>query len=328
MIISRTPFRISFFGGGTDYPTYFQEFGGAVLSSSIDKYCYISCRQLPPFFEHKHRIVYSQMECINEIDEIKHPSVKQCMIHTAIQQGLEIHHDGDLPARSGLGSSSAFTVGLLNALNAFKGSYKSKKMLAEDAIFVETQRINEAVGFQDQIACAYGGFNLIEFQKNGEFVISPVLINKKRLKELNKNLLLFYTGIQRFASQIAQKVIGNIANKKDDLNTMKGLVYDALNILQDSSKDLRDFGAMLDLTWRLKRGLSSEVSNDTIDTWYAKAKSAGALGGKILGAGGGGFLLFYVEEEFQASVRASLTDLLEIDFEFENLGSQIIFYNN
>jgi D-glycero-alpha-D-manno-heptose-7-phosphate kinase len=328
MIISKTPYRISFFGGGTDYPAYYLEHGGQVLSTSIDKYCYISCRYLPPFFSHKHRIVYSIIECVNQIDEIQHPSVKNCFKYFDIQKGLEIHHDGDLPAKSGLGSSSAFTVGLINALNALNGKMTSKKELANVAIHIEQNLIKEAVGSQDQVACAYGGLNLIEFKPNHDIIVSPLVIRKSTLKCLETSLMMFFTGTQRYSSNIAETKIKNIPQKKQDLNEMYHMVQIAIDILQNSEGDLNDFGYLLHETWMIKRSLSSQVSSDFIDDIYEKAIKSGALGGKILGAGGGGFMLFFVPIEKQMAVRVALSHLIEIQFNFDQDGSKIIIYQN
>lgn len=325
MIISRTPYRISFFGGGTDYPGWYRENGGAVLATTIDKYCYISCRYLPPFFEHKSRIAYSQIETVNSTEEICHPSVREVIKYLDIQQGLEIHHDGDLPSRSGLGSSSSFTVGLLNALYALKGIMVGKAQLAQDAIYVEQERIKENVGSQDQVMAAMGGFKKVYFSEDG-FQVEPITVDKKRLAALQEHLMLFFTGISRTASQIAAEQIRQIPNKKSELSKMLHMVDEGIKIL-NSNNDLNDFGKLLNESWMLKRSLSPKVSTLYVDYIYERALQAGATGGKILGAGGGGFILFFVKPEFQPELREALAGLLHVPFRFENSGSQIIYCN-
>ncbi len=325
MIISRTPFRMSFFGGGTDYNGWFNENKGAVLATTIDKYCYISCRYLPPFFEHKSRIIYSKMEHVNKsIDEIDHPSVREVLRFLNIHEGVEIHHDGDLPARTGLGSSSSFTVGLLNSLYALKGQMVTKEQLAKESIHVEQDIIKENVGCQDQTLAAYGGFNLIEFGGTNHLRVQPLTISFEKINLLQDHLMLFFTGFSRTASQIAAHQIKNIPNKKKELTRMYEMVYEAIEIL--NGRNITKFGRLLDESWKLKRTLSDKISTDNIDDLYEAATRAGAMGGKLLGAGGGGFVLFFVEPGKQAKVRAALKDLLEVPIKFENLGSQIIFF--
>lgn len=326
MIISRTPFRISFFGGGTDYPAWFQKNGGAVLSTTIDKYCYISCRKLPPFFEYKHRIVYSKYEHVNEINEIFHPSVRETFKFMNVSEGLEIHHDGDLPARSGIGSSSSYTVGLLNALYALQGKMVSKRQLALDAIHVEQEMIKEHVGSQDQIIAAFGGFNKIEFSNERHFEISPLSVGQTRLRDLQEHLMLFFSGFTRIASKIAQEQISHMNDKRHELKTMQGMVEEAINILNGNG-DLIDFGKLLHESWQLKKNLSNKVSNSHIDHVYDMAYKAGAIGGKILGAGGGGFVLFFVKPEDRERLKESLGFLLHVPFRFDTSGSQIIYYS-
>jgi D-glycero-alpha-D-manno-heptose-7-phosphate kinase len=326
MIISKTPFRISFFGGGTDYPAWYEEHGGAVLSTSIDKYCYINVRYLPPFFEHKHRIVYSIIENTKSIDEIKHPGVRALLKHFNIEKGLEIHHDGDLPARSGLGSSSAFTVGMLNSLYALKGSIISKSELAKQAIDVERNILKESVGSQDQVAVAYGGFNKITFHKEHSFHIEPMTLQKERIAQLEKHLMLIFTGFSRFASEIAAEQIKNTVNRKKELITIKQMVDQAIGIL-NSSQDIIEFGKLLHESWELKKSLSNKISNPQLDDLYANALKNGAAGGKLLGAGGGGFMLLFVRPENRKKLKQGLKDYLEVEFSFENEGSQIIYYN-
>ena len=327
MIITRTPFRISFFGGGTDYPAWYQEHGGVVLATSIDKYCYISCRYLPPFFSHKHRIVYSQIENVREIAEIKHPAVKAVFEWAGVEKGMEIHHDGDLPARSGLGSSSAFTVGLVHALSALRGRYISKEKLASSAIFIEQKMIREHVGSQDQISAAFGGFNRIEFHRNDTFDVSPVILSTERFGELQGHLMLFFTGFSRIASEVAKSKIDNFKKSETELKCMKAMVDEAIDILQKPDVSIDEFGKLLDQSWKYKRGLSDRVTNPEIDRIYDEAKCAGAIGGKILGAGGGGFLLLFVKPELQPRVRERLHHLIHVPFQFDNSGSRVVVYH-
>ncbi len=326
MIISRTPFRISFFGGGTDYPVWYRENGGAVLSTTIDKYCYITLRYLPPFFPYKHRIVYSNTETVKDIEEIVHPAVKAALKFMNVEKGMEIHHDGDLPARSGLGSSSSFTVGMLNSLYALKGSMVPKSKLAKEAIYIERDVLKENVGVQDQIAAAFGGLNRITFGKDEKFIVEPITIGADRKKELESCLMLFFTGFSRTASEIAKAQIENTPQKSKELNIMRQMVDEALGILCGSG-DISDFGRLLNKTWELKRSLTNKISNPEIDKIYEKAKFSGALGGKILGAGGGGFMLLFVPSERKQKIREALNGLLEVPFHFDNGGSQIIYYN-
>ena len=326
MIISRTPFRISFFGGGTDYPAWYNNNNGAVLSTTIDKYCYISCRYLPPFFEHKHRIIYSLMEETRNISEIKHPAVRGCLQYLKVTDGVEIHHDGDLPARTGLGSSSSFTVGLLNSLYALKGVMISKEELAKNAIHIEQDILKENVGSQDQIAAAYGGFNLIEFGGKNHCRVSPVTIDADRLREFKKHLMLFFTGFSRTASEIAAEQIKIIPRRKKELKDIYNFVNIAIGII-NSRKDLSGFGKLLHESWLIKRSLTDRISTPTIDLIYSTARKAGASGGKLLGAGGGGFMLLFVKPERRKEVRKSLKNLLFVPFDFDNSGSQIIFYS-
>ena len=324
MIISRTPFRISFFGGGTDYPVWYKENRGAVLGTTINKYCYITCRYLPPFFEHKHRIIYALMEQVQDIDEIRHPSVRETLKFIGITEGMEIHHDGDLPARTGLGSSSSFTVGLLHALYALKGMMPSKMQLALDAIHIEQERIKENVGSQDQTLAAFGGLNRIDFSGEHPIQVRPITLNRKRLELLQNHLMLVFTGFPRTASQIAGEQIKETPNKKRELNEMYHMVDEAINIL-NGDNDLQDFGKLLHESWQLKRSLTNKISTPYVDYAYDAAIGAGATGGKILGAGGGGFALFFVRPELQTKVKESLRGLLHVPFRFENLGSRIIF---
>jgi D-glycero-alpha-D-manno-heptose-7-phosphate kinase len=325
MIISRTPFRVSFFGGGTDYPKWSQEHGGVVLSTAIDKYCYITCRYLPQFFEHNYRIVYSKIENVRTIDEIGHPAVRAVLGYYHNEKGLEIHHDGDLPARSGLGSSSSFTVGLINAVNALHGSYISKEELAAQAIDVEQNVIGESVGSQDQISAAFGGFNRIEFLRDGSFQVAPIILRKNRLYELQDNLMLFFTGLSRNAPEIAQSKIENFKNREIELFRMKEMVTEAITLLQGNGP-IADFGRLLRESWQYKRTLSSKVTNPEIDAIFDIAMANGAIGGKLLGAGGGGFVLLFVPPERQALIREKFRHLVNVPFRFENSGSRIVLY--
>ncbi len=326
MIISRTPFRISFFGGGTDYPVWYNEHGGAVLATSINKYCYITCRYLPPFFEYKYRIVYSRTEQTRNIYEIQHPSARETLNFMDIDQGVEIHHDGDLPARTGLGSSSAFTVGLLNALYALKGKMVTKRQLALDAIHVEQDKLKENVGSQDQTTAAFGGFNKIEFGGDQQILVQPITLNSRKCQLLQDHLMLFFTGFSRIASEIAGEQIKKTPDKKKELNRMREMVEEAIGILNGGDSDITDFGGLLHESWTIKRSLTDKISTPQIDDIYETAMNAGALGGKLLGAGGGGFILFFVEPEIQHEVKEKLRDLLYVPFKFENLGTQIIYY--
>ncbi len=326
MIISKTPFRISFFGGGTDYPVWYRENGGAVLSTTIDKYCYITARYLPPFFPYKNRIVYSKVETVKDIDEIVHPSVRETLKFLKIDKGVEVHHDGDLPAKTGLGSSSSFTVGLLNSLYALKGVIPSKLQLAKEAIHIERDILKENVGAQDQVAAAFGGFNKINFNGKDEIKLEPLTVKKERMEELENHLMLFFTGFSRIASEIAKSQIENTPNKKRELSLMCQMVDEAIKILNEN-RDIKDFGKLLHETWLLKKSLNDKISTPEIDNIYEKALQSGALGGKLLGAGGGGFMTLFVPPENQPEVREKLKNLLEVKFHFENEGSKIIYYN-
>jgi D-glycero-alpha-D-manno-heptose-7-phosphate kinase len=325
MIISRTPFRISFFGGGTDYPDWYLKNGGAVLSTTFDKHCYITCRVLPPFFDHNYRIAYSIVENTKTISDIKHPAVRAVLEEMKFEHGLEIHVDADLPARSGLGSSSSFIVGLLNSLYALKGRRLSREFLAREAIRIEQEVIGESVGSQDQTAAAYGGFNVINFQRDGSLKVEPVILSADRKKVLNSHLMLFFTGFSRIASEIAKDQIANIESKADQLNKMRSMVDEALGILSNDS-DIRLFGELLHTAWICKQSLSDKVSNSQINNIYEISRKAGAIGGKLLGAGGGGFMLLFVEPEKQTQVREALSDFVHVPFQFEAAGSQVIYY--
>ena len=328
MVISRTPFRISFFGGGTDYPAWYRENGGAVLSATIDKYCYLTCRYLPPFFEHTTRVVWSKVESVKETDEIQHPAAREVIKFLDIKKGLEIHHDGDLPARSGLGSSSAFTVGLLNALHALVGHMATKRQLALDAIHVEQNLIKENVGSQDQVAAAFGGLNVITFGGPAHVNVTPVIAKRDRMLGLESNLMMFFTGLSRNASEVAADWIKNTSRNAAELTKIHSMVEHGLEILRDPKVNLDEFGRLLHEHWMLKRGLATVVSTNGIDAIYERARKAGAIGGKLLGAGSGGFILFYVPKEKQAAVKTALSDLLHVPFRFESMGSQIIYHVN
>ena len=326
VVISRTPFRISFFGGGTDYPAWYRENGGAVLATTIDKYCYLTVRHLPPFFEHRIRVVYSKIENCNHVEEIQHPAVRETLQFMKMSRGVEIHHDGDLPARSGMGSSSSFTVGLIHALHALKAHMPGKEQLAREALYVEQERLQEAVGSQDQIQAAYGGFNQVTFAQNGEFSVKPMILPAKRMRALTSSLMLFYTGIKRTASDVASSFVNNLQERKVQLHKMRALVDDAVALLT-SRRDIDDFGRLMNEGWLLKRSLSAKISNPTVEDIYERSLAAGALGGKLTGAGGGGFLLLFVPPSRRLEVRQALASLIHVPFEFEFSGSQIIFYD-
>jgi D-glycero-alpha-D-manno-heptose-7-phosphate kinase len=326
VIITRTPFRVSFFGGGTDYPAWFQRHGGVVLATSIDKYCYITCRYLPPFFEHKYRIVYSRIENVQHIAEIQHPAVKAVLGTYHCTDGLEIHHDGDLPARSGLGSSSSFTVGLINAVMALRGQYISKEDLAGQAIHIEQKVIRENVGSQDQISAAFGGLNRIEFRRDGSFDVAPIILPIERLAVLQRHLMLCFTGLSRIASEVAQSTIDNMDQREAELRHMGALVDQAISVLQSKTAPIEEFGQLLHESWMQKRKLSDRVSTGQIDALYDTARNAGAIGGKLLGAGGGGFFLLFVKPEHQQRVREKLSRLVHAPFRFENAGSRVVLY--
>jgi D-glycero-alpha-D-manno-heptose-7-phosphate kinase len=324
MIISRTPFRLSFFGGGTDYPAWYRQHGGAVLAATIDKYCYITARYLPPFFEHRYCIIYSKMEYCQSVDEIEHPAVREVIRFLRIDRGLEIHHDGDLPARSGMGSSSAFTVGLLHALHALAGRMASRQQLALESVHLEQEVLRETVGSQDQVLAAYGGVNHVRFCESGEIAVRPVTIPSERLRELNAHLMLFYTGIKRTASTIARTYVPDIQDRRRQLRIAGDLVAEGLAIL-NGRDDLVRFGGLIHEAWLAKRSLSTLVSNPQVDALYASALAAGAIGGKLAGAGGGGFLLLFVPPDRRERVRAALGHLIHVPFRFEFSGSQVLF---
>jgi D-glycero-alpha-D-manno-heptose-7-phosphate kinase len=324
MIISRTPYRLSFLGGGTDYPMWYRAHGGAVLGTTINKFCYITCRYLPPFFEHRFRVVYSKSESVHTVDEISHPAVREVLRFLQLDRGLEIHHDGDLPARAGMGSSSAFTVGLLHALYALAGRMPSRRQLARESIHIERDRLGESVGSQDQVLAAHGGFNQITFMPDGDFSVEPVPVGRERLEEFHSHLMLFFTGVQRTASHVAASYVNGLDAPKAPLARMYDLVQDGLSLLMGGHA-LAPIGGLLHEAWEAKRCLGAAVSTPYIDEVYAAARSAGALGGKLLGAGGGGFLLLFADPASLADVRERLHKLPFVPFQFESLGSQVIF---
>lgn len=325
MIITRTPLRISFFGGGTDYPTWFRENGGAVLATTIDKYTYLHCRYLPPFFDFKSRIVWSRIEQVQKPAEIAHPAIRGVLEWLKIDDGVEIHHHGDLPARTGLGSSSSFTVGLLHALYALRGELVSRRDLADHAIHVEQQVLQENVGVQDQILAAFGGFNRVDIHTDGSFQVAPLVVRPERLEELQSHLLLVYTGLSRHASEIAAEQVSSIPDKGSELRAMRALVDEAQAVLC-SRQPLLEFGRLLHESWELKRTLSSKIAPAFVGEIYEGARRAGALGGKLLGAGGGGFMLLFVEPAQRKDVVDSLKGLLTVPFRFERSGTQLVLY--
>lgn len=325
MIITKTPFRMSFFGGGTDIPQFFREHRGAVLSTSFDKYVYVTVRHLPRFFEYSTELIYAKTERVTKADDLEHPMVRNAMKMLDMKE-LHISYDADLPARTGLGTSSTFAVGLLNAFYCLKGQHRSKKELANDAIHLERTLCKEAGGWQDQIAAAFGGLNRIDFDARG-YHVNPVIISPERKNRLNDSLMLFFTGFTRFSAEIQKSTVSSLKEKDAQLLRMLELVDSAQDVLENRERDLDDFGRLLDETWRLKRQTGSSISTDSIDGLYEKGIRAGALGGKLLGAGGGGFLLFYVRPEKQQSVREALADLMEVPFRFENSGTREIYYS-
>ncbi len=325
MIITKTPFRMSFFGGGTDMPSFFNEHGGAVISTTFDKFCYVNVRHMPPFHPYISELVHNRFERVNDIEEIEHPLIRECMRLHDIHE-IRLTYEGDLPARTGLGTSSTFAVGMLNAFCALKGKMMSKRQLAQEAIHVERDVLQEHGGWQDQIAAAYGGLNRIDFHDH-DFTVKPIIISPGRKKELDENLLLFYTGVQRFSSDIQADTFGKPTDKTKQLRDMLALVDEAEKVLVDKNANLNEFGKLLDTTWKLKRGTGNKISNGSIDELYDIAIKAGALGGKLLGAGGGGFLLFYCEKERQEGLQRALEKLMIVPFHFENDGAQVLYYS-
>ena len=325
MIITKTPFRMSFFGGGTDMEDYFLENGGAVLSTTFDKYCYVNVRHLPRFFDYTTELSYSRTERVTDINEINHPAIREAMKMLDMHE-IRLTYEADLPARSGLGTSSSFAVGMLNAFYALKGKYADKRKLADEAIYLERVLCNESGGWQDQIAASFGGFNRINFGADG-YEVLPVIISPERKKQLNNNLMMFFTGFTRFSSEVQKaNAVSSPSDKKAMLKQMYDLVGEAENVLINKEQNLDDFGRLLDITWKLKRKTGGAVSTNSIDELYTKGINAGALGGKLLGAGGGGFLVFYVQPEKQDAVKEAMSELMHIPFRFENGGTQVIHY--
>lgn len=325
MIITKTPFRMSFFGGGTDMESFFMENGGAVLSTTFDKYCYVNVRHLPRFFDYSTELSYAKIERVTDVNDIQHPAIREAMKMLDMHE-IRLTYEADLPARSGLGTSSSFAVGMINAFYALKGKYADKKKLADAAIYLERELCKEAGGWQDQIAASYGGFNRINFNSDG-YEVLPLIINPERKRQLNNNLMMFFTGFTRFSSDVQKANASNKADKVNQLKEMLALVDEAEKVLVDKQSDLDEFGRLLDYTWRIKRKTGNTVSTNSIDELYDKGLKAGALGGKLLGAGGGGFLVFYVEPDKQEKVKKAMEDLLYIPFEFEDGGTRVIHYS-
>ena len=325
MIITKTPFRMSFFGGGTDLESFFREYGGAVLSTTFDKYCYVNVRHLPRFFDYSSELTYSRTERVRGVDEIEHPAIRNAMRMLDMHE-IRLTYEADLPARSGLGTSSSFAVGMLNAFYALKGKYADKKKLADEAIYLERVLCNEAGGWQDQIAASFGGMNRIEFNTDGTYDVKPIIIHPDRKKQLNNSLLMFFTGFTRFSSEMQKVNQTGYDEKIKQLQQMYALVDDAEKVLEDKYSDLDDFGRLLDTTWRLKRQTGSAITTNNIDALYENGIAAGALGGKLLGAGGGGFLIFYVQPEKKEAVKEAMKDLLYVPFQFEDGGTRVIHY--
>jgi D-glycero-alpha-D-manno-heptose-7-phosphate kinase len=325
MIITRTPFRMSFFGGGTDYPVWFREHGGAVLATALNKYCYISARYLPPFFEHRSRIVYSKIENVRTNQDIEHPAARGVLEFLGVTEGVEIHHDGDLPAKTGLGSSSAFTVGLLHAVKALQGVMPTKMELARQAIHLEQEVLRESVGCQDQVLAAFGGLVRVDFDRDGEIHVAPIVLTAERLEDFQRHLLLYFTGFSRIASEIAEEQIRLTGQLKPELTCLYQMVQQAQDVLC-SRQDICDIGRLLHESWMVKRGLTSKIAPAVVDEIYATARTAGAVGGKLMGAGGGGFMVLFVRPEDQGRVREALRGLLEVPFRFDRGGSEVMVY--
>ena len=324
MIITRTPFRMSFFGGGTDMESFFRENGGSVLSTTFDKYCYVNVRHLPRFFDYSTELSYSRTERVTAVEQIQHPAIRNAMKMLDMHE-IRLTYEADLPARSGLGTSSSFAVGMLNAFYALKGKYADKKRLADEAIYLERELCQEEGGWQDQIAASFGGFNRINFNAEG-YEVLPVIISPERKKQLNQNLMMYFTGFTRFSSEIQKANAAGREDKTAQLKEMLSMVDEAEKILTDKEASLDEFGRMLDYTWKLKRQTGAAVSTNSIDALYAVGMKAGALGGKLLGAGGGGFLIFYVQPDKQEAVRKAMKDLMHIPFAFEDGGTRVIHY--
>lgn len=325
MIITKTPFRMSFFGGGTDMESFFRQYGGAVLSTTFDKYCYVNVRHLPRFFDYSTELSYAKTERVTDVDDIQHPAIRNAMKMLDMHE-IRLTYEADLPARSGLGTSSSFAVGMLNAFHCLKGKYADKKKLADQAIYLERELCQEAGGWQDQIAASFGGMNRIEFNKDGTYDVRPIIIHPERKRQLNDNLLMFFTGFTRFSSEMQKANATGYAEKIKQLQQMYELVDEAEVVLEDKHSDLDDFGRLLEKTWRLKRQTGGAITTNSIDALYEKGIAAGALGGKLLGAGGGGFLVFYVQPEKRETVMEAMKDLLYVPFRFEDGGTRVIHY--
>jgi D-glycero-alpha-D-manno-heptose-7-phosphate kinase len=324
MIITKTPFRMSFFGGGTDIPDYYKEHGGSVLSTTFDKYCYVTVRHFPRFFEYDNEFCYARIERVNDVNEIQHPSIREGMKMLDMHD-IRLSYEADLPARTGLGTSSSFAVGMLHAFYALKGKYVSKHELADNAIYLERELCHEAGGHQDQIAVAFGGFNRIDFQENG-YEVSPIIIQPERKEQLNKNLMLFFTGISRYSFEIQAHTAQSVTDRDRQMREICQLVDEAEKVLTDKQINLDEFGVLLDTTWELKRQTGPKISTSQIDEMYQIAKRSGAIGGKLLGAGGGGFFLFYVPEDRQQRVAETLNCFMQVPFLFEEGGTRVLYY--
>ena len=325
MIITKTPYRISFFGGGTDYPDWYRQHGGSVLATAIDRYCYISCRYLPPFFEHKHRIVYSRIEAVRDFDQIIHPAVREGLRFMEITTGVEIHHDGDLPKNSGLGTSSSFTVGLLHALHALRGEMAAPMQLASEAIHVEREMCGDRVGSQDQVTAAFGGLNCVSFASDDTIRVQPVTMPPKDRSHFLRHLMLFFTGVSRISSTIAEEQLTNMPRNEMQLREMGDMVQEGISLLTQK-KDYAAFGRLLHESWQIKQLLSSKITNPDINSMYESARRAGAIGGKLCGAGGGGFFIFVVPPERHEAVKKAIHPCLHVPFGFDAIGSQLVFY--
>ena len=324
MIITQTPFRMSFFGGGTDFPGFYKEHGGAVISTTFDKYCYVNVRHLPRFFDYSTELSYARTERVTDVEDIEHPAIREAMKYLDMHE-IRLTYEADLPARSGLGTSSSFAVGMLNAFYALKGKYADKRRLADEAIYLERTLCKESGGVQDQIAASFGGLNRINFSAEG-YEVNPIIISRERKRQLNRNLMLFFTGFSRLSADIQEATRQARSSKTQQLLEMLDLVDEAERVLT-SGADLNEFGRLLDYTWKLKRGISDRISSNSIDSFYAKGIAAGALGGKLLGAGGGGFLLFYVEEEKREAVHKAMEELLYVPFQFESSGTRVLHFS-
>tara|TARA_Y100000739_G_C20588760_1_gene456773 strand:- start:607 stop:1602 length:996 start_codon:yes stop_codon:yes gene_type:complete len=328
MLIIRTPLRISFFGGGTDYPSWFNQDEGSVINASINRYSYITSRWLPPFFEYKHRIRYYEKEETQTLDEIKHPSIRECAKFLEINKGIEIVHNSDLPSRTGLGSSSSFTVGMLHSLYTLKNIIPTKRELAEKAIHIEQNVIKEAVGSQDQVAAAFGGFNLINFKPKNNFDVTPIIINEKRLNQLQEKLLLCFTGFTRNAHDIASKQIELTSQNSNELKKINLLCQKAFNLIIDEKKSINDFGYLLNEQWEIKRSLTKHITKPYIDEIYKTGLQNGAIGGKLLGAGGGGFMLFFANKDRHKEIKHALKKYMFVPFQFEFTGSKLVYFSH